>query len=229
MSSQEAKTDRLVIFSDGVFAVLITILVLDLKPPESATFAAFHALWPAAISYAISYLFIAIVWVNHHHLLRFANNATPRLIWGNFAHLFSASLIPFSTAWIADTQMAAIPVSLYAGIFLLVNVTYLLLCWEVVDRPDTQAVSPHARRMMRTRSLLTIGIFAAAVLAALVYPAAGMGAHLRLPSSLPSTGSSGRKLQGIRRRVNAMSNQIEIVSAHYALDLVLEAIVQARA
>jgi len=66
------------------------------------------------------------------------------------------------------------PVSLYAGIFLLVNVTYLLLCWEVVDRPDTQAVSPHARRMMRTRSLLTIGIFAAAVLAALVYPAAGM-------------------------------------------------------
>ena len=70
--------------------------------------------------------------------------------------------------------MAAIPVSLYAGIFLLVNVTYLLLCWEVVDRPDTQAVSPHARRMMRTRSLLTIGIFAAAVLAALVYPAAGM-------------------------------------------------------
>jgi uncharacterized membrane protein len=174
MSSQEAKTDRLVIFSDGVFAVLITILVLDLKPPESATFAAFHALWPAAISYAISYLFIAIVWVNHHHLLRFANNATPRLIWGNFAHLFSASLIPFSTAWIADTQMAAIPVSLYAGIFLLVNVTYLLLCWEVVDRPDTQAVSPHARRMMRTRSLLTIGIFAAAVLAALVYPAAGM-------------------------------------------------------
>ena len=77
MSSQEAKTDRLVIFSDGVFAVLITILVLDLKPPESATFAAFHALWPAAISYAISYLFIAIVWVNHHHLLRFANDATP--------------------------------------------------------------------------------------------------------------------------------------------------------
>jgi hypothetical protein len=64
----------------------------------------------------VSYLFIAIVWVNHHHLLRFAEHATPRLIWWNFAHLFVVSLVPFSTVWIAVTRFAAVPVAVYAAI-----------------------------------------------------------------------------------------------------------------
>jgi TMEM175 potassium channel family protein len=85
-------------FSDGVFAVLITVLVLDLRPPELPTFKALLLLWPTWLSYAVSYLFIAIVWTNHHHLLRYATKATPRLLWFNFAHLFSVSLLPLSTA-----------------------------------------------------------------------------------------------------------------------------------
>jgi len=72
--------ERLGAFSDGVFAVIITIMVLELKPPPQPSFAALLPLWPTAVSYAVSYLFIAIVWVNHHHLLRFAGHATPRLI-----------------------------------------------------------------------------------------------------------------------------------------------------
>jgi uncharacterized membrane protein len=79
-------------FSDGVFAVLITVLVLELRPPELPTFKALLLLWPTWLSYAVSYLFIAIVWINHHHLLRYATEATPRLMWFNFAHLFSVSL-----------------------------------------------------------------------------------------------------------------------------------------
>jgi uncharacterized membrane protein len=100
MAEQRATPERLGAFSDGVFAVIITIMVLDLRPPSGATLAALLPLWPAALSYAVSYLFIAIVWVNHHHLLRFAEHATPRLIWVNFAHLFMVSLVPFSTAWV---------------------------------------------------------------------------------------------------------------------------------
>ena len=69
-----------------------------------------------ALSYAVSYLFIAIVWVNHHHLLRFADHATPLLIWVNFAHLFMVSLVPFSTAWVANTRLASVPVSVYAAV-----------------------------------------------------------------------------------------------------------------
>ena len=103
MVKEAPEAGRVIAFSDGVFAVIITVLVLELRPPEQANLAALHDLWPTAISYAVSYLFIAIVWMNHHHLLRYADVATPKLVWGNFAHLFTVSLLPFSTAWIADT------------------------------------------------------------------------------------------------------------------------------
>ena len=93
--------ERLSAFSDAVFAVLITVLVLDLRPPELPTFKALLLLWPTWLSYAVSYLFIAIVWTNHHHFMRYATEATPRLVWLNFAHLFSVSLLPLSTAWMA--------------------------------------------------------------------------------------------------------------------------------
>jgi uncharacterized membrane protein len=117
------------LFSDGVFAVLITILVLELKPPHAYHFSDLQPLWPTGLSYAVSYFFIAIVWVNHHHLFGYAQAATPRLVWSNFAHLFSVSLIPFTTEWIADSRLAAAPVALYAAVFVLVNATYVALCW----------------------------------------------------------------------------------------------------
>src|SRR5262245_58292101 len=160
--NQESTPERLTMFSDGFFAIIITVLVLELRAPESPAFAALVPLWPTALSYAVSYLFVAIVWVNHHHLLQYAEDATPRLIWGNFAHLFSMSLLPFSTAWMARTRLAAAPVAVYAGVFVLVNATYLLLCWELVDRP--QRHSAEVRRMMRMRSALTLVVFAIASL-----------------------------------------------------------------
>ena len=85
---RKATTERLGAFSDGVFAVLITVLVLEVRPPEAPTFQALLALWPTWLSYAVSYVFIAIVWINHHYLIRYAEVATPRLLWFNFAHLF---------------------------------------------------------------------------------------------------------------------------------------------
>jgi len=163
------------LFSDGVFAVLITILVLDLKPPDADTFSALFPLWPTGLSYAVSYVFIAIVWVNHHHLFGYAEVATSRLVWFNFAHLFSVSLIPFATVWIAETRLAAAPVALYAAVFVLVNITYLALCWEAVDRPAHEDVSQVMRRLLRMRSFVTIGVFAAAALVALKWPVVAMG------------------------------------------------------
>ena len=84
MPRARATPERLSAFSDGVFAVLITVLVLELRPPELPTFKALLLLWPTWLSYAVSYLFIAIVWTNHHHLMRYATEATPRLLWFNF-------------------------------------------------------------------------------------------------------------------------------------------------
>ena len=97
----KATPERVSAFSDGVFAILITVLVLELRPPEQPTFKALGQLWPTWISYAVSYLFIATVWANHHYVLRYASEATPRLLWFNFGHLFSMSLLPLSTAWMA--------------------------------------------------------------------------------------------------------------------------------
>lgn len=175
MAERQISPDRLRLFSDAVFAVIITILVLKLKPPGAATFAALLPLWPTGLSYMVSYLFIAIVWVNHHHVLSYAEAATPRLVWSNFAHLFSVSLIPFTTEWIADSRLAPAPVAVYAAVFVLVNVTYLALGWEAVDRPAREDVSQGTRRLLQMRSSITIGMFIAAVLVAIRWPVAAMG------------------------------------------------------
>jgi uncharacterized membrane protein len=174
MATEAPSPDRMTFLSDGVFAVILTILVLEMKRPQDASFDALFELWHTAVSYAVSYLFIAIVWINHHHLVRYADSATPRLIWSNFAHIFTVSLIPFSTAWIADTKLAPIPVSFYATVFAMVNATYLLLCWEAVDRSAPEGVAQRARMMMRMRSLVTLAVFVAAALVALKYPIGGL-------------------------------------------------------
>jgi uncharacterized membrane protein len=174
MAHARRTPERLSAFSDGVFAVLITVLVLELRPPEIPTFAALLALWPTWLSYAVSYVFIAIVWANHHHLMRYANEATPRLMWFNFAHLFSVSLLPLSTAWMAVSELAPQPVAFYAAVFFLVNATYVALIWDLVGRAPAGDVPPRERRIMRIRSLLTLGIFAVAAVVALRFPVAGL-------------------------------------------------------
>jgi len=164
-----ATPERLSAFSDGVFAVLITILVLELRPPEIPTFNALLALWPTWLSYAVSYLFIAIVWTNHHYLMRYATEATSRLLWFNFAHLFSMSLLPLSTAWMAVSKLAPEPVAFYAAVFFLVNVTYICLVRELVDR--THDVALRLRRIMR---FTTLCLFGMATVVALKYPLVGL-------------------------------------------------------
>jgi uncharacterized membrane protein len=170
-----ATPERLSALSDGVFAVLMTVLVLELRPPELPTFKALLLLWPTWLSYAVSYLFIAIVWTNHHYLMRYATEATHRLLWFNFAHLFSISLLPLSTAWMALSRLAPEPVAFYALVFFVVNATYISLIWELIDRAPVREVSPTVRKIMRVRSITTLCLFAAAAVAALKYPLAGLG------------------------------------------------------
>lgn len=168
---QRATPERMSTFSDSVFAVLITVLVLDMHPPSLPKFQSLLSLWPTWLSYGLSYLFIAIVWTNHHHLIRYAAQATPRLLWINFAHLFSVSLLPLATAWMAVSELAPQPVAFYAGVFFLVNVTYLGLIWELIGKRATHS----ERKSMQLRGSVTLGCFAGAALAALWYPLLGLG------------------------------------------------------
>src|SRR5262249_13752034 len=130
--------------------------------------------WPTWLSYAVSYLFIAIVWINHHYLLRYAEEATPRLLWFNFAHLFSMSLLPLSTAWMAVSRLAPHPVAFYAAVFFLVNVTYIALIWELVDATAAGTVPERVRKVMRIRGMIIVFLFALAVIVALKFPVAGL-------------------------------------------------------
>ncbi len=175
MIGGKTPTERLTAFSDGVFSVIITIMVLDLKPPAQGKLSALLALWPTALSYAVSYLFVAIIWINHHRLLLFAHDATPNLIWWNFAHLFMTSLIPFSTAWIADTRLAASPVLVYAAVFVMVNIAFLGYQQEALSQASTREVSPTTRRFTRVRALTTLGIFVSAACVAYWHPLSGFG------------------------------------------------------
>jgi uncharacterized membrane protein len=170
-----ATPERLTAFSDAVFAVLITILVLELRPPAIPTFRALLLLWPTWLSYAVSYLFIAIVWVNHHHLMRYATDARPRLLWLNFAHLFSVSLLPLATAWMAVSELAPQPVAFYAVVFFLVNATYVFLIRELIESHSLGDVSRTVRRIMRVRSIATLCLFGLAAVVALKYPRLGLG------------------------------------------------------
>ena len=175
MRVQKILDSRIAAFSDGVIAVIITIMVLDLKAPESGTFAALWLLWPTVMSYAVSYLFIAIVWVNHHHLLQLAHRTTPRLIWINFAHLFAVSLVPFTTAWVARTELAMAPMVIYATVFVCVNLAYRMFEAEVIKQVGATQMCQRMRHMLRRRSLSTLIIFAGAALASIAAPLAGFG------------------------------------------------------
>jgi uncharacterized membrane protein len=156
MREEKMTADRLTAFSDAVFAVIVTIMVLELKAPDQPAFSALRPLWPWAISYAVSYLFIVIIWINHHHLMRFVGPPTLRLIWINFVHLFLVSLLPFATAWIARTKLASTPVAFYAGLFVCIDIAYNLFEREVLARTDATQVSARTQRMARRRSVTVL-------------------------------------------------------------------------
>src|SRR5690349_6529907 len=146
MHEEKITAERLTAFSDGVFAVIVTIMVLELKAPEQPAFSALGPLWPTAISYAVSYLFIAIIWINHHYLMRFVGPPTLGLIWINFVHLFMVSFLPFATAWIARTRLAPSPVAFYAGLFVCIDIAYNAFEREVLTHADAMQVSERTRR-----------------------------------------------------------------------------------
>jgi len=162
MPNKKTTPERLVTFSDAVFAVIITIMVLDLKPPTEPTLKALLPLWPTALSYAVSYLFVAIIWVNHHHLLRFAHEATSQLIWWNFAHLFMVSLVPATTVWMAATKLAAAPVFVYALVFVLIETAYIAFEGEALAQASSSDITLPLRRITRIRSYLALAMFSTA-------------------------------------------------------------------
>jgi uncharacterized membrane protein len=133
-------TNRLEAFSDGVIAVIITIMVLELKVPRDTTLASLRSLTPQFLSYLLSFLVVAIMWVNHHHLMHSARHADARLLWSNNALLFWMSLVPFVTALMGNNSRDPHAVALYGVVLSLCSVSFTLLRSAIIqhhrDNPD---------------------------------------------------------------------------------------------
>ena len=118
---------RLEAFSDGVLAILITIMVLDMKVPQGADVSALRPLIPVVLSYVLSFVFLGIYWNNHHHLLQAVRHVNGRILWANLHLLFWLSLIPFVTGWMGTSHFAAWPVALYGAVLLCAACAYFIL------------------------------------------------------------------------------------------------------
>ena len=118
---------RLEAFSDGVLAIIITIMVLELAVPHEPTLDALLGLWPVFLSYVLSFANIGIYWNNHHHLLQASRVVDGRVLWANLHLLFWLSLFPFATAWMGENDFAAVPVAIYGVVAVMAAIAYFLL------------------------------------------------------------------------------------------------------
>ena len=118
---------RLEAFSDGVIAVIITIMVLEMKVPHDSDLAALMPLVPVFLSYVLSFIYVAIYWNNHHHMLHAVQHVNGRVLWANLHLLFWLSLIPFVTGWMGENEFAASPVALYGAVMLFAAIAYFIL------------------------------------------------------------------------------------------------------
>ena len=125
---------RLEAFTDGVIAILITILVLEFHAPHGADLDALKPLVPTALSYVMSFVFIAIYWNNHHHLMHASRHVDGRVLWANVHLLFWLSLVPFATAWMGDNHFATLPVALYGAILFMAAVAFTILVRALIAR-----------------------------------------------------------------------------------------------
>jgi uncharacterized membrane protein len=132
--------DRLAAFSDGVVAILITIMVLELRVPHGADFAALASVWPSLVTYILSFVYLAIYWNNHHHLLHTVTRVDGLTLWANSNLLFWLSLIPAATAWMGQNLAQPLPTALYGVILLMPAIAYYFLQQAIIRRQGVDSV-----------------------------------------------------------------------------------------
>ena len=125
---------RLEAFSDGVIAIIITIMVLEMKVPHGADLAALRPLIPVFLSYVLSFIYLGIYWNNHHHLFQAVRHVNGHVLWANLHLLFWLSLIPFVTGWMGENHVAAVPVALYGTVLLFAAIAYFILSRTLIAR-----------------------------------------------------------------------------------------------
>jgi len=171
MPERRLGPGRLEAFSDGVIAIIITIMVLDLKSPADHRPEALWALWPTFVAYALSYFLVAVYWLNHHHLFSFVHRVDTAILWANMLVLFCISLIPFSTAYIGNQGLAPFPSALYAATMLVCGAAFMVLRWAVSRQFRDDIEIGDYRRLAGRKNIIALVLYAIALPAAYLHPA----------------------------------------------------------
>ena len=160
---------RLEAFSDGVIAIIITIMVLEMKAPQGTELVSLRPLIPVFLSYMLSFVFLGIYWSNHHHLFQAVRQVNGRVLWANLHLLFWLSLVPFVTGWMGESHMAAWPVALYGIVQLLAGIAYFILTRVLLSdhAPDSALATAIGRDFKGKASVV---IYAVAILLAFLSP-----------------------------------------------------------
>jgi TMEM175 potassium channel family protein len=161
--------NRLEAFSDGVFAVIITIMVLDMKVPQGTDLHALKSVVPVFLCYVLSYVYVGIYWNNHHHLLHASERVSGGILWANLVLLFCLSLAPFTTAWMGENNYAPLPVAVYGLMLLFAGIAYFVLTKRLIAHHGKDSVL--ARSIGHDRKgTVSVLVYAAAIPLALVRP-----------------------------------------------------------
>ena len=131
--------DRLTAFTDGVLAVIITIMVLEMKAPHGASLHALLALWPVFMSYVLSFIYVAIYWNNHHHFFQMVEEVNGAVLWANMHLLFWLSIVPFATAWMGENDFAPIPTALYGLALLMSAIAWYILQTAIIRQQGSNS------------------------------------------------------------------------------------------
>jgi uncharacterized membrane protein len=134
------KSSRLEAFSDGVIAIIITIMVLELKEPSGTSLTDLKPLLPVFLSYVLSFIYVGIYWNNHHHLLHSTEHVTGGILWANLHLLFWLSLFPFTTAWVDENHLAPTPTAVYGFVLLMAAIAYYILQCAIIKLQGTDSV-----------------------------------------------------------------------------------------
>ncbi len=168
---------RVEAFSDAIIAIIMTIMVLELSAPSGSSLASLTPLIPKFLAYALSYLFLAIYWVNHHHLFQAVERVSGGVLWANMVLLFWLSLIPFVTAWAGDNSMASIPVAVYGVVLLLAGIAYYILVRALLRVHPNE--SPLAKAIGRDfKGKVSLLIYALAIPASFLSTLAGWALYM---------------------------------------------------
>ncbi|HLY70838.1 MAG TPA: TMEM175 family protein [Puia sp.] len=153
---------RLEAFSDGVFAIIITIMVLEIKVPAGTSWESLKPMAPVILSYMLSFLFVGIYWVNHHHLLHTTNKVDASILWTNMHLLFWLSLVPVATNWMGETHFESHPVAVYAVLLLLCGFAFTFLQLRIQKKNEDNEKLKHAFVILRKKGIFSIIAYSAA-------------------------------------------------------------------